>query len=60
MPSLGLEHSCCHGSSMAGPAPFWLHVWLFWRPAGSMSAVYGYISVLSAYNPIWGLFLSCL
>ena len=26
MPSLGLEHSCCGGSSMAGQGPCWLHL----------------------------------
>ena len=37
MPSLGLEHSCCGGSPMAGQGPFWLqlgpcrlHSGLFW------------------------------
>ena len=28
MPSLGLEHSCCHGSPMAGQAPFWCQLCL--------------------------------
>ena len=28
MHSLGLEHSCCHGSPMAGQAPFWYQLGL--------------------------------
>ena len=28
MPSLGLEHSCCRGSPMAGQAPFWCQLGL--------------------------------
>ena len=28
MPSLGLENSCCHGSSMAGQGPFWCQLGL--------------------------------
>ena len=60
MPSLGLGHSCCPGSSMAGPAPFWLHLWLSWPPAVSMSAVFAYISMLSVHNPIVLLFVVSL
>ena len=41
MPSLGLEHSCCVGSPMAGQGPFWLQLG---APA---------VSILVSFGPSW-------
>ena len=55
MPSLGLKHSCCPGSSMAVPGTFWLYLWallLLWSVLGHS---FWFISRSMSDNPVLNL-----